>query len=141
MTNERVTPMTPTGSAIEHSVRTHVEALLETLRGVPQDVLNSWKPAAASDGDHAMNTFAVLAVHTVSAAEFHSIHMVGRKPSDRHRDAEFQATASYDDIEMRFTVFLGELHAVLDGMSEADFGGLPLHCPIVPISTGPTPTG
>lgn len=118
--------MTPTGTAIERSVRIHVEQLLETLRGVPQDVLNTWKPAAATEGDHAMNTFAALAVHTVSAAEYHSIHMVGRKPSDRDRDAEFRVNTSFADIETRFDIFLGELHAMLDRMTESDFGREPL---------------
>lgn len=117
--------MTPTGHAVERSVRNHVENLLETLRGVPPDVLNTWKPRAAAEGRHEMNTFAALAVHTVSAAEFHSLHMVGRAPSDRVRDAEFEATTSIDDIEARFNAFLGELHTLLDGMSEADLGAKP----------------
>lgn len=117
--------MTPTGKAIETSVRKNVEDLLDTLRDVPQDVLDTWKPAAATAGDHAMNTFAALAVHTVSAAEFHSVHMVGRKPTDRDRDAEFQATAAFADIESRFSAFLDDLHGVLDGMTEADFGANP----------------
>jgi hypothetical protein len=64
-------------------------------------------------------------VHTVSAAEFHALHMVGRLATDRDRDAEFTATATYAQIERRFTAFLDALHAVLDGMAEADFGGAP----------------
>ncbi len=117
--------MTPTGAAIERSVRNHVERLLEAVRGVPQDVLDRWKPAAAIRGGHEMNSFAVLATHTVAAAAFHSLHMVGRRPSDRVRDEEFQATATYADIENRFSDFLVELHALLDGMAEEDFGGAP----------------
>lgn len=119
--------MTPTGAAIERSIRNHVDQLLETLRHVPQDVLDRWKPAAAIRGDHAMNTFAALAVHTVSAAEFHALHMVGRQPSARVRDDEFGATTTYSEIEARFNTFLDGLHALLDGMTEADFGGDPLH--------------
>jgi len=117
--------MTPTGAAIERSVRTCVDDLLRTLRGVPQDALTTWKPAAAREGSHEMNTFAALAVHTVSAAEFHALHMVGRTPSDRDRDAEFVATATHDEIAARFNTFLERLHELLDGMTEADVGGEP----------------
>ncbi|HEV2129170.1 MAG TPA: DUF664 domain-containing protein [Thermomicrobiales bacterium] len=117
--------MTPIGIAIERSIRTHVDALLETLQGIPQEDFNTWRPAAAREGNHEMNTFAALAVHAVSAAEFHALHMVGRKAIDRDRDSEFQATAAVPDIEARFAAFLEELHAVLDGMAEADYGGDP----------------
>lgn len=117
--------MTPTGTAIKRSVRIHIDDLLETLRGVPQEDFNTWKPAAAREGRHEMNTFTALAVHTVSAAEFHALHIVGRKPSNRDCDSEFQVTATVADIETRFTAFLDELHALLDGMTEADYGGEP----------------
>ena len=59
--------MTPTGTALERAIDNHVQSLLEALRGVPQDAFNTWKPAAATEGSHEMNTFAALAVHTVSA--------------------------------------------------------------------------
>ncbi|HYH13002.1 MAG TPA: DinB family protein [Thermomicrobiales bacterium] len=117
--------MTPVGAAVERSVRIHVDHLLETLQGLPREAFNTWKPAAAREGSHEMNTFAALAVHTVSAAEFHALHMVGRKASDRDRDSEFVATATYEDVEARFRTFLAELHELLDGMSDADFGGDP----------------
>ncbi len=117
--------MTPTGTAFERAIRTYVDHLLETLRGVPDDALNTWKPAAATESSHEVNTFAALAVHTVSAAEFHALHMVGRQPSDRDRDSEFVATTGYAEIERRFTAFLDALRTMLDGMDEAAFGGEP----------------
>ena len=117
--------MPPTAAALERAVRTCVGHLLESLRGVPDDVVNTWKPAAATEGSHEMNTFAAIAVHTASAAEFHALHMVGRQPTDRDRDAEFIATTSYDEIECRFTAFLDAFDELLDGMTEADFGGEP----------------
>ncbi len=117
--------MTPTSTALERAIGNYVQQLLDTLRGVPQAAFTTWKPAAATEGSHEMNTFAALAVHTVSAAEFHALHMVGGKPSDRNRDSEFQASATYADIEARFTAFLDELHALLEGMTDADFGGEP----------------
>jgi hypothetical protein len=117
--------MTPTGEALERAIRTHVGDLLDTLRDVPQDAFNTWKPAAATAGSHEMNTFAALATHTVSAAEFHALHMVGRKQSDRNRDAEFQATATFAGIEARFNAFLDDLRTLLDSMAEGDFGKTP----------------
>ena len=44
--------MTPTGAALEHAVRTYAGLLLDTMRGVPDDALNTWKPAAATEGSH-----------------------------------------------------------------------------------------
>jgi uncharacterized damage-inducible protein DinB len=117
--------MTPTGAAIERAVRTYIGHLLVTLRDIPQADFNTWKPAAASQGSHEMNTFAALAVHTVSAAEFHALHMVGRQASDRNRDSEFQATATIDGIEARFDAFLDGLHALLDGLTDAELGAEP----------------
>ena len=93
--------MTPTAAALEQAVRTFAGRLLDTLRGVPDDVLNTWKPAAATEGSHEMNTFAALAVHTVTAAEFHALHKVGRRPMKREREAEFSATTTFDEVERR----------------------------------------
>jgi hypothetical protein len=117
--------MTPIGTAFERAIRTYVDHLLEALRGVPDDAINTWKPAAATEGSHEMNTFAALAVHTVSAAEFHALHMVGRAPSDRDRDSEFGAATSYAEIERRFGAFLDHLHALLNSMDEAAYGAEP----------------
>ncbi len=117
--------MTPTGTALERAIRSYVDDLLEALRDIPQDDFNTWKPAAATDGSHEMNTFAALATHTVSAAEFHALHMVGRRPIDRDRDSEFVAIATYEEIATRFAAFIDALHAVLDSMSEEDFSGAP----------------
>jgi hypothetical protein len=114
--------MTPTGAALEHAVRTCVGHLLDTMRGVPDDALNTWKPAAATEGSHEMNTFAVIAVHTVSAAEFHALHMVGQQPTDRVRETEFSATTTFDEMERRFGAFLDAFHTMLDGLTDADLG-------------------
>ena len=114
--------MTPTGAALEGAVRTHVGHLLDTMRGVPDAALNTWKPAAATEGSHEMNTFAALAIHTVSAAEFHSLHMVGRQPTSRVRETEFSATTTFAEIERRFEAFLDDFHALVDGLTDADFG-------------------
>lgn len=117
--------MIPTAAALERAVRTHVERLLETLHGVPPEAINTWKPAAATEGSHEMNTFAALAVHTVSAAEFHALHMVGRQPTDRVRDEEFLATTSEGEIAARFERFLAAFHELLEGLTEADLGERP----------------
>lgn len=114
--------MTPTATALEDAVRTFVGRLLDTMRGVPDDAINTWKPAAATEGSHEMNTFAATAIHTVSAAEFHALHMVGRQPTNRVREAEFSATTTFDDVERRFERFLDDFHAMLDGLTDADFG-------------------
>ncbi len=114
--------MTPTGAALERAVRTNVGRLLDTMRGVPDAAINTWKPAAATEGSHEMNTFAAIAVHTVSAAEFHALHMVGRQPTSRVREAEFSATTTFAEIERRFQAFLDDFQAMLGDLTDADLG-------------------
>ncbi|MEJ7902015.1 MAG: hypothetical protein WKF63_09205 [Thermomicrobiales bacterium] len=84
--------MTPFARAYVFQLRNVVNDLLATLEGIPDDVFNRWKPAAAVDGGHEMNTFAALAIHAVSAGEFMILHAVGGQPSERNREAEFEAT-------------------------------------------------
>ncbi|HEV2066357.1 MAG TPA: DinB family protein [Thermomicrobiales bacterium] len=109
-------------SAILHEL---VESLLNTLRDIPDDVLNTWKPAAAGAGSHKMNTFAAIAIHTVSAGEFMTLHAVRGQPMDRDREAEFLATASFPTIEERFTRWLTAVDALVIDMTDTDLGGEP----------------
>lgn len=113
------------GEAYSSILHELVEGMLNTLRDIPEDVLNTWKPAAAGEGSHAMNTFAALAIHTVSAGEFMTLHGVGGQPMDRDREAEFVATASFTTIEERFTRWLEAVDALVLDMTDDDLGGEP----------------
>lgn len=117
--------MSAFGQAYSRILHELVESMLNTLRDIPEDVLNSWKPAAAREGQHAMNTFAAMAIHAVSAGEFMTLHAIGGQPTDRDRDAEFIATASFATIEERFTRWLAAVDALVLNMTDADLGGKP----------------
>ena len=112
--------MSAFGRAYESILRGLVDDLLATIRGVPDDVLNTWKPAAAGDDSHAMNTFAAIAIHTVSAGEYMTLHAVGGQPMERDRDAEFVATGTLAEIEARYARWLDAVHELVASITDAD---------------------
>lgn len=112
--------MSAFGRAYEAILRGLVDDLLATIRDIPDDVLNTWKPAAARDDSHEMNTFAAIAVHTVSSGEFWILHTVGGQPTNRNRKTEFVATATVAEIETRFDQWLERVHDVVASITDAD---------------------
>lgn len=112
--------MSAFGRAYESILRSLVDDLFTTIRGIPDDVLNTWKPAAASADSHEMNTFAAIAVHTVSSGEFWTLHAVGGQPTNRNREAEFIATANGAEIETRFERWLDGVHNLVGSFTDAD---------------------
>jgi len=94
--------------------------LLNTLRNIPEDVLDTWKPAAAGAGGHEMSTFGAIAIRMVSAGEFMPLPAVGGQPTDRDREAELVATASLPTNGERFSRWLTAVdHLVLDMTGDA----------------------
>lgn len=106
---------------IEDSLRSLAEDMLDALGGIPTDDLNTWKPAAAREGSHAMNTFAALATHTLGSAAHWTLIITGARPATRDRNAEFRAQTTLADLRARRDAWLAELHTQLEGMTEADF--------------------
>lgn len=112
--------MIPFGRAYEYQLRNVVNDLLATLDGIPDEDFNSWKPVAACEGGHEMNTFAAVAIHAVSAGEFMTLHAVGGGPSQRNREAEFDATGSLAEIVVRYERWLDSVHELLTSFTDAD---------------------
>ncbi len=112
--------MTPFGRAFEYQLRNVVADLLAALDGIPEDAFNAWKPAAARDGGHELNTFAALAIHAVSAGEYMTLHAVGGQPSQRVREAEFEATGSLVELVARYDRWLDGVHALMADFTDAD---------------------
>jgi hypothetical protein len=108
------------GRALEFQLQSVVADLFAAMDGIPDDDLNTWKPAAARDGSQEMNTFAAIAIHVASAGEFMTLHAVGGAPSNRNREGEFLATGSLADIRARYDAWLAGLHTMLDGLTEDD---------------------
>lgn len=101
-----------------------VADLLNTIRDIPEEALNAWKPAAAKDardGGQPFNTFAAIAVHTVAAGEYMTLHAAGGEPSARDREAEFVATATFAEIEARFDRWLRAVEELVAGFGAEDF--------------------
>ena len=112
--------MSAFGRAFEYHLRSLVTDLFATLEGIPADEFNTWKPSAAVEGGHEMNTFAAIAIHVVSAGEFMTLHAVGGQPSQRNREAEFQATGNLDQIRARYERWLDGVHALVADFTDAD---------------------
>jgi hypothetical protein len=110
------------GTALERHLTTLVNDIVTTVEGVPDDQFNRWKPAAARDDGHEMNTFAAILIHVVSAGEFMTVHAVGGEPSNRVREGEFSATGSLAEIRARYERWLHGMHALLEGLSYEDLG-------------------
>jgi hypothetical protein len=106
--------------AYELQMRALVHDLFATLDGIPEDAFNTWKPAAARDGGHEMNTFAAITIHTLSAAEFMTLHAVGGALSNRNREAEFEATGNRNELQVQYARWLDALHLMLSTFTDAD---------------------
>jgi len=114
--------MSAFGTAYIMHLRANVKDLLEAMRDIPAEDFNTWKPAAARGGGHEMNTFAAIAIHVVSAGEFMILHAVGGAPSDRNREAEFEATGDFAEIEARYVRWLDGVEALVTGLTDDDLG-------------------
>lgn len=65
-----------------------IEALIKEL---PLEAVN-WRPLEGQEG-HAINSVAVLVTHITGAEQYWIGELLGQRPVNRNRDAEFQAVA------------------------------------------------
>lgn len=110
--------MSGLGDAFESHLRQILDDFLTAIRGIPADDLNTWKPAMAVTGDQEITTFAAMGVHVAGAGEYMTLTAVGGAPDTRDREAEFVATATYDEIAARFDAWLRQLHDLLGRTTE-----------------------
>ena len=90
-------------TAIYDVMESLIADILKTIEDVPDNDLNTWKPAAEEQGGGPMNTFAAIAIHTASAGRWMIAHQVFGEELARDREAEFEATATGDEIRaLRF---------------------------------------
>ena len=117
--------MLPIVAAIDRSLTELLGEMLAALDGIPDDVVTIWRPSAARDGSHEMNTFAALATHTNGAAEYWTLMAAGARPMTRVRDEEFVAETTLAALRARYTTVQTDLHAVLGSLTEADLAAEP----------------
>ncbi len=103
----------PIAAAIERSLTTLIGELLTTLDGIPEEVFTTWRPAAAREDGHEMNTFAALAAHTLGSVEYWTLMAAGTRPMTRQRETEFVARATLTELQRNFAAFLTDLRATL----------------------------
>jgi hypothetical protein len=102
-----------------------VTEYLETLDGISEEDLNSWKPSAEQQGGGPMNTFAALSVHVVEAAIWRVVHQIFGHDYPRERDREFSATATRKEIDDRFSTLLSRFAELIATQPEVDLYTLP----------------
>ena len=98
-----------------------VNDIFQQLDGIPADDLNTWLPR---DGMRDVNTFFVLATHTVGAGEFWILEAAGGRSIDRNRSAEFHATGSLEQLRMRFERWLADSADVFATMDDATLASM-----------------
>ena len=109
-------------AGLERHLSTLVDDIFATIDGVPDDQFNIWKPAAATEDGHEINTFSAILIHVVSAGEFMTLHAVGGVPSNRVREGEFEATGILPEIRERYERWLNGMQTLLEGLSDEDLG-------------------
>lgn len=99
--------------------------ILDSLEGIPDEALGTWVPDAARNGGGEMNTFAAIAIHTVSAARWMLEHQVLGDAVDRDREAEFHATATQAEIRALYDSWLTDMRADLARLDGIDLSQMP----------------
>ncbi len=119
--------MSAFSDAYELHLRSLLDEFLATIEGIPEEDLNNWKPAMATEGGQKVTSFAALGIHIVGAGEFMTLIAVGGAPVARDREAEFVATATREEIEHRFGSWLPKLHLLLERLSEEELASKNTH--------------
>lgn len=101
------------------------DQFLESLDGIPENDLNSWKPSAEQQGGGEMNTFAALAVHVVAAARWRIEEQTFDIHYPRDRENEFSATATKAEIDEFFSTMINEFRTLIASDREVDLTSLP----------------
>lgn len=109
-------------------LQTLVDDIFRQLDGIPEDDLNSWLPR---DGMRDVNTFYVLATHTVGAGEFWILEAAGGRSMDRNRTAEFRSTGSLEALRARYDRWLKDSAEVFATIDDAILASI-YHRPAAP---------
>lgn len=98
---------------------------LQSLEGIPDEDLISWKPSAEQHGGGEMNTFAALAVHVVEAAGWRIRQQVFDIPYPREREREFHARATRAEIDEMFASLLSGFRHLIESDTVVELNELP----------------
>ncbi len=93
----------------------------EQLDGLPQEALD-WKPVQA-EGDLATNSLGAIATHVAGSGRYLIQEVVGGKPVNRNRDAEFAARGTAPaQLKARLEEALKGIEGVLSSIGDKEMG-------------------
>lgn len=113
--------MNPYAAAIETMLSILCDQVMETLEGIPEVDLGSWRSGQAH-GD--INTMYGLATHIAGSGEFWILQAAGGREMNRQRLAEFSASGSLGDLRARYGRWLADSHEVLASLSDEDLSSV-----------------
>src|SRR5579859_5450430 len=87
-------------------------SVLSELAELPEDVLNRAVPIPEA------NSLFALATHLVGAGEFWVLALAGGRQVARDRDAEFRASGTYAELEVRYTRWMIAVREVLSSLPD-----------------------
>ena len=105
--------MTNEAKAIADYLERIARDIIVQLDGIPDEILNQPTPIPDT------NTLFALATHTVGMGEFWVLTLIGNRPSNRKRAAEFQAVGEGKPLTTRYQQWIADVHALLDGLPDA----------------------
>lgn len=111
-------PMLPATMA---NLRALVDDIFVQLDGIPEHDLNHWLPR---NGMRDVNTFYVLATHTVGAGEYWILEAAGGRPMHRKRKTEFAAEGTLAQLRDRYERWLQAVQEVLETIDDATLASI-----------------
>ncbi|MBX3071457.1 MAG: DinB family protein [Thermomicrobiales bacterium] len=109
--------MNPYNDAVLATLEKLLNQVIETMEGMPEDALATWKTSQAH-GD--ISTMYGMATHIAGAGEFWTLQAVGGRDLNRQRLAEFEASGSIASIRARYDAWLAELAALFANLTDDD---------------------
>src|SRR5579859_326693 len=110
--------MTNAGAQFARVLEDIGQRVLRELEDLPDGALN--RAVALPEA----NTLFALATHLVGAGEFWVLTMIGGREIARDREAEFHASGQYQDLERRYSAWMGAARDVLWALTENEFDRL-----------------
>ncbi len=90
--------------------------VLRELDGVPHELLN--RPVELPEA----NSLFAIATHLMASGRMWTLAVAGGRDIPRDRDSEFVATGTFEQLTAGYEQWIGDLHAVLDAMPDAELG-------------------
>ena len=109
--------MNPYNEAILAIFTKLLDQVIETIEGMPEDAMASWKTGQAH-GD--VSTMYGMATHIAGAGEHWTLQAAGGKELNRRRLEEFEAQGSIEAIRRRYDAWLEELGVLLTRLTDDD---------------------